>query len=51
MWKVLKFDQKSLGLLKEDLKKKLGQDFKIYIPKLRIQKFKNNKLILKDKPS
>ncbi len=48
MWKVLKFDQKSLGLLKEDLKKKLGQDFKIYIPKLRIQKFKNNKLISKE---
>ena len=48
MWKVLKFDQKSLGLLKEDLKKKLGQDFKIYIPKLRIQKFKNNKLINKE---
>ena len=48
MWKVLKFDQKSLGLLKEDLKKKLGKDFKIYIPKLRIQKFKNNKLINKE---
>ena len=48
MWKVLKIDQKSLGLLKEDLKKKLGQDFKIYIPKLRIQKFKNNKLINKE---
>ncbi len=48
MWKVLKIDQKSLGLLKEDLKKKLGEDFKIYIPKLRIQKFKNNKLINKE---
>ena len=48
MWKVLKFDQKSLGLLNEDLKKKLGQDFKIYIPKLRIQKFKNNRLINKE---
>ena len=48
MWKVLKFDQKSLGLLNEDLKKKLGQDFKIYIQKLRIQKFKNNRLINKE---
>ena len=44
MWTVLKFDKKNLGLLKEDLNKKLGQDYKIYIPKLRIQKYKNNKL-------
>ena len=48
MWTVLKFDKKNLGLLKKDLKKKLGQDFKIYIPKLRIQKYKNNKLINKE---
>ena len=31
MWTVLKFEKKSLGLLKEDLKKKLGSDFKIYM--------------------
>ena len=48
MWTVLKFDKKNLALLKEDLKKKLGQDYKIYIPKLRIQKYKNNKLISKE---
>ncbi len=48
MWTVLKFDKKNLALLKEDLTKKLGKDFKIYIPKLRIQKYKNNKLINKE---
>ena len=48
MWTVLKFDKKSLSLLREDLSKKLGKDFKIYIPKLRIQRYKNNKLITKE---
>ena len=48
MWTVLKFDKNNLGLLKGDLNKRLGQDFKIYIPKIRIQKFKNNKLINKE---
>ena len=48
MWTILKFEKRSLGLLKEDLKKKLGSDFKIYIPKIRIQKYKNNKLIDKE---
>ena len=48
MWTVLKFDKKNLSLLKEDLKKKLGKDYEIYIPKLKLQKFKNNKLINKE---
>ena len=48
MWTVLKFDKKNLALLKKDLSRKLGKDFKIYIPKLRIQKYKNNKLVNKD---
>tara|TARA_B100001996_G_C18480134_1_gene523430 strand:- start:46 stop:543 length:498 start_codon:yes stop_codon:yes gene_type:complete len=48
MWTVLKFDKKNLSLLKEDLAGKLGKDFQIYIPKLSIQKFKNNKLVTKE---
>ena len=48
MWAVLKFKTNSFSILQEDLNKKLGNDFKIYIPKIRIQKYKNNKLITKD---
>ena len=48
MWAVLKFKTNSFSILKEDLNKKLGNDFKIYIPKIRIQKYKNNRLITKD---
>ena len=48
MWTVVKFDKKNLALLKEDLSEKLGKDIKIYIPRLRIQKYKNNKLINKE---
>mgnify|MGYP001266557661 CR=1 FL=1 len=48
MWTVLKFDKKNLSVLKEDLKSKLGNDFEIYIPKLRIQKYQNKKLISKE---
>ena len=48
MWTVVKFDKKNLALLKRDLTTKLGKDFEIYIPKLRIQKYKNNKLINKE---
>jgi len=48
MWTILKFDRKNLKILEADLRKKLGQDLKIYIPRLRIQKYKNNKLINKD---
>ena len=49
MWAILKFDRKKLSLLEKDLKQKLGKDIKIYIPKLRIQKYRNNKLINKPK--
>ena len=45
MWTVLKFDKKKLNFLKEDLTQKLGKDFILYNPKIKIQKFKKNKLI------
>jgi hypothetical protein len=48
MWTVLKFDKKSLGLLKEDLQKMLGNEYILYLPKIQIQKYKNNKLINKE---
>ena len=48
MWAVIKFDKKKFHFLKEDLKKKLGNDYIIYRPKSIIQTYKNNKLVTKD---
>lgn len=48
MWAIIKFDKKKLGFLKEDLKKKLGDNCKFYMPKLVFNKFKKNKLIKKE---
>ena len=39
MWAIIKFDQKKLEHLKKDISNKLGNDFKVYNPKLLIQKF------------
>ena len=38
MWTIIKFDKKSLELLKKDFQEKLGEDFAIYRPKLFIQR-------------
>ena len=48
MWAILKFDKKNLEFLKREFQKKLGNDCKIYIPKIRVQRYKNNKLINKN---
>ena len=48
MWTIIKFDKKNLSLLKKEFKEKLGSNFKIYIPKLFLHKYKNNKLIKKE---
>lgn len=45
MWTVLKFHKSKLSLFKEDLIENLGKDFQLYIPKIRIQRYKKNKLI------
>ena len=48
MWTIIKFDKDKLHFLKEDLSKKLGKDYKIYIPRLIFKKYKNNKIINKE---
>ena len=48
MWTIIKIDKKKINFLKSDLAKKIGNDFKVYVPKLRIQKFKQNKLTSKE---
>ena len=42
MWAIAKFEKKNLGFLKKDLKKKLGNDVKFYLPKIFIKKYKKN---------
>ena len=48
MWTILKFKNKSLKTLKKEFSKVLGKNYIIYIPKLFVQKYKNNKLIEKE---
>ena len=48
MWTIIKVDLKNLEHLKNEFKKKIGEDVKIYSPKLLIEKNKKNKLIGKE---
>ena len=48
MWTVIKLDQKKINLFKEDLKKKVGDEFKLYLPKLKVEKFSKKKIFKKD---
>ena len=44
MWVVLKIKNKEFSILKESFLKVLGKDVKFYLPKIKIQKFKKNKV-------
>ena len=44
MWVVLKIKSKEFSILKEGFLKILGNDVKFYLPKIKIQKFKKNKV-------
>ena len=48
MWAIIKFDNKKIKILKDQIKTKLGNDTKFYQPKILIQKYKMNKLINKE---
>ena len=48
MWTIIKFDYKRVEILKNELKKKLGHNIKIYIPKVNIKDCKNKKKISKN---
>jgi hypothetical protein len=45
MWVVVKFNKKYFNTLKQQLSKKLGEDFICYRPKIILQNYKINKLI------
>ena len=44
MWVILKIKNKEFSILKESFLKVLGKDVKFYLPKIKIQKFKKNKV-------
>ena len=44
MWTILKFEKRNFHQLKKDFSQKLGSEPKYFIPKLKLQKFKKNKL-------
>ena len=48
MWVVIKIDKKKFGLLKNDFKKKTGEDFIFYSPRMKVSKYFKNKLISKE---
>ena len=45
MWAIIKFDKKNLEFLKNNIKKKLGNEVEFYLPKIFVEKYKNNKLV------
>ena len=48
MWAIIKYDKRKTFFLEQDFKKRLGEGFKFYSPKILIQKYNKNKLIKKE---
>ena len=48
MWTIIKFKHKQISILKDEIIKKLGNDVKFFIPKLRIEIIKKNKVYDKE---
>ena len=48
MWTVLNFEKKNLPFLRKEFLTKLGNEVEFYIPKLKLQKYINNKLCNKE---
>ena len=48
MWTIRKINKKKINLLKKNLSKKLGKNFKIYNPKIILERYSLNKLVKKE---
>ncbi len=48
MWIILKIDKKKFNLLKQDFKKRIGEDVTFYKPKMKISTYFKNKLVNKE---
>jgi len=50
MWTIIKIDLKKFNTFNQDLKKKLGNEIRIYFPKIKIKFYKNKKISDKSLP-
>ena len=48
MWTIIKFDKKYKKILKIELNLRLSGHTKIYFPKLHVEKYFKNKLVMKE---
>ena len=48
MWTVIKFDYRQIEILRNEFKKQIGENMKIYIPKVNIKSYKNKKKMSKN---
>jgi len=48
MWVILKVDKKKINILKKEFSKKLDKEIIFYQPKIKIEKYRKNKLENKD---
>ncbi len=48
MWTIIKIDRKKINTLKKEFSDKIGQDVKFYAPKLKIKKYINSKIYIKE---
>ncbi len=48
MWTIIKIEKKKINLLKQDFEKKLDNNFKIYSPRVLLEKYSQNKLVKKE---
>ena len=44
MWVILKVDKKKIDILKKEFSKKLDKEIIFYQPKIKIEKYRKNKL-------
>lgn len=48
MWTIIKIDRKKINFLKRDFNAKLKEDFKLYIPLIKVEKYYKHKLVKKE---
>ena len=48
MWTIIKIDRKKINTLEKEFFNKIGQDVKFYAPKLKIKKYVNSKIYIKE---